>query len=50
MMSGAKHSVKVLKHDSDRKYVELELNGEKVRAEHFPKFKPLSYSEKRRKS
>lgn len=34
-MSGAKHCVKVLKHDPDRRFVELEVDGEKVRVEKF---------------
>ncbi len=34
-MREAKHSVKVLKHDPDRRYLELEVNGEKVRVEKF---------------
>jgi len=34
-MSEAKHSVKVLEHDPRKKYVELEVNGEKARVEKF---------------
>ncbi|MBO3842827.1 MAG: hypothetical protein FGF48_10515 [Candidatus Brockarchaeota archaeon] len=34
-MSGAKHSVKVLKQDPDRRFVELEVDGKKVRVEKF---------------
>lgn len=35
MVSGAKHSVKVLEHDPRKRYVELEVNGERVRVEKF---------------
>ncbi|MEM3712296.1 MAG: hypothetical protein QXR97_01975 [Thermoproteota archaeon] len=32
-MNRAKHCVKVLKRDSDRRFMELEVDGEKVRIE-----------------